>query len=289
LTAFYMFRLIFMTFFGEYRGHGAAAHGAHGHDDHGHSDHDAHAHDKHARDAHGGHGHDDHGHGHAHTPHESPWPMTVALVCLAVLGVLGGHFWLATPTDPLANHTKPWFENVMSLERAYGGLVAEPHMDEHAQHIEHQAHTMAVTASLSVAAAGILLAFLMYFAKKIDPARVARGLGELYHTVANKYYIDEFVNATVIRLVMTLALVQKWIDENIVDGFVNGVGWTNKQLGFFHAWFDRVFVDGAVNGVASTTQIFGSLARLVQTGRIQQYVSYAVAGGLAAAAWLILS
>ncbi len=295
LTAFYMFRLIFMTFFGEYRGNAGHGHAEHKHDTHGHaaSGHDAHGHDDHAHAAHGhddhaSHGHDDHG-GHAHTPHESPWPMTTALVCLALLGVLGGHFWLATPGDVLANHTEPWFAKVMTLERAYGGLVAEPHMDEHAQHIEHQAHTMAVTVSLGVAAAGILLAFLLYYAKKVDPARITRGLGEIYHAVANKYYVDEFVNATVIRLVMTLASVQKWIDEKIVDGFVNGVGWVNKQAGFLSAWFDRTFVDGAVNGIGQTTQIFGSLARLLQTGRIQQYVSYAVAGGLAAAAWLILS
>lgn len=215
--------------------------------------------------------------------------MTTALVCLALLGVLGGHFWLATPTDVLANHTEPWFAKVMSVERAYAGLVAEPVLDEHAQHIEHQAHTLAVTVSVSVAVAGILIAFLLYYAKKIDPARIARGLGEVYHAVANKYYIDELVNASVIRLVMTLASVQKWIDEQIVDGFVNAVGWVNKQAGFFAAWFDRTFVDGAVNGIGQTTQIFGSLARLLQSGRIQQYVSFAVAGGLAAAAWLILS
>ena len=46
------------------------------------------------------------------------------------------------------------------------------------------------------------------------------------------------------------------------------------------AWFDRVFVDGAVNGVgAALTQAFGSLVRLLQTGRIQQYAAFAVAGG----------
>jgi len=70
---------------------------------------------------------------------------------------------------------------------------------------------------------------------------------------------------------------------------VNGIGILNRSLGFFIAWFDLNVVDGAVNAIASVTQTFGSIARLFQTGRIQQYVSFAIAGGLIAAAWLILS
>ena len=65
LTSFYMFRLLFMTFFGDYRG-------AHV-DDHGH--------------AHAAHGHDEHGHG---TPHESPMVMLVPLMILAFFSTLGG-------------------------------------------------------------------------------------------------------------------------------------------------------------------------------------------------------
>src|SRR5579885_2234982 len=66
LTSFYMFRLLFMTFFGEYRG--AAA-------EQGHS---------------GGHGGHDPGHG---LPHESPLVMLVPLMILAVLSVIGGWVW----------------------------------------------------------------------------------------------------------------------------------------------------------------------------------------------------
>jgi NADH-quinone oxidoreductase subunit L len=261
LTAFYMFRLIFMTFSGEYRG--GEAHG-HGHDDHGHGDH----------------------HGHAHVPHESPWPITVALSCLALLGVLGGHFWLATPTDPLAQHGEPWFLRLVSLERLYGGLVTEPKIPVE---LEEQSHVLALSVSLGVALAGIFIAWRLYVKHKPDPARIARALGEVYHAVASKYWIDELVNATVIRGTIGLALLQKWIDENVVDGIVNGVGIVTRTLGFGSAWFDLRVVDGAVNGVGATTQAFGSVARLFQTGRIQQYVSFAVAGGVLLAAWLILS
>jgi NADH-quinone oxidoreductase subunit L len=290
LTAFYMFRLIFMTFSGKYRGgeedhgHGAHAHEAHGHEAHADHGHDAHGHHGSGHDEHGEHGHG--AHGHAHVPHESPWPMTVALCGLALLGVLGGHFWLATPADPLAQHTEPWFLRIVSLERLYGGLVAEPRVPAE---IEEQSHVLALSVSLGVALAGIFIAWRLYVKKKPDPARIARALGEVYHAVASKYWIDELVNATVIRLTIGLALLQKWIDENIVDGLVNGVGILTRTLGFGSAWFDLHVVDGAVNGVGATTQAFGSVARLFQTGRVQQYVSFAVAGGVLLAAWLILS
>ena len=68
ITSFYMFRLWFMTFFGDYRG--TAAPDAHGHD---------------------AHGHDDHSHGDGHgEPHESPWVMLGPLVVLAFLSLVGG-------------------------------------------------------------------------------------------------------------------------------------------------------------------------------------------------------
>jgi NADH-quinone oxidoreductase subunit L len=74
LTAFYMWRMMCLTFFGTYRGplesHAAAA------DDHGH-----------------GHGHD-HGHGHAGI-HESPWTMLLPLVLLAIGSTLVG--WIDIP------------------------------------------------------------------------------------------------------------------------------------------------------------------------------------------------
>jgi NADH-quinone oxidoreductase subunit L len=62
ITSFYMFRLWFMTFFGDYRGREAAEHRpATGH-------------------SHGGHG----------DPHESPMIMLVPLMILAILSVIGG-------------------------------------------------------------------------------------------------------------------------------------------------------------------------------------------------------
>jgi len=63
ITSFYMFRLLFMTFAGDYRGGQDGGHDS------------------------GDHGHDSHGHG---APHESPWVMLIPLIVLALLSVVGG-------------------------------------------------------------------------------------------------------------------------------------------------------------------------------------------------------
>ena len=68
-----------------------------------------------------------------------------------------------------------------------------------------------------------------------------------------------------------------------VDEVVPDAPWVTDA-----AWIDKHIVDGTVNLVGLITQSFGSAIRLLQTGRIQQYVSFAVAGGLLAAAFLIL-
>ena len=314
VTAFYMCRLVFMTFFGEYRGNksehmysaqlaaegfeGPEPHAEH-HDDHG-GGHDGH-------DAHGG-GHDAHG---GNLPHESPWMMTAALCILSFFAIFVGHFWFTT-TDIFASHTHPWFVTMAdhhvdeATGHAYGGLygteiglwretlepmnVAAAARDAHggAEESEHHAHVQALTTSLIVAGLGIFFAWFLYSFRRSIPAKIVAALGPVYTTVRRKYYMDEFYDATFIKFAVWLAKVFRWIDENIIDGTVLAVGYVNKMGGFFAAWFDRVFIDGAVNGVGLVSQGFGAAVRLVQTGRIQQYATFAVAGGLLAAAWLIL-
>ncbi|MAF64903.1 MAG: hypothetical protein CMJ84_04495 [Planctomycetes bacterium] len=282
LTAFYMFRMMFMTFGGTYRGEVAEGHGhgQEGHDDH--HDHElVHSEDGGIAPGHPG-----------PLPVESPWPMTVSLLCLATLGFLGGKFWLAD-LDVLAHHA-PWFVRLVSPETLYPGVdlmngYGHTVTHEMIEHAEHVAHNMAMLVSLLVAGLGIFGAWWLFGARKASPERIAAALGEIYHTVARKYYVDELVNGTVLRLTHLLASLQRWFDENVIDGIVLGVGRTNRALGFLQAWFDRTIVDGLVNGAGAITQLFGSLVRLFQTGRIQQYVTFAVGGGLIAAAWLILA
>ena len=246
LTTFYMFRLIFMTFFGEYRG---------GHDDHGHG----HGHDDHAaHDA-----HDDHGHG--HVPHESPTNMAIPLIVLGLLGVFGGHMWLTG--DPLSNNGT-WFTNLVRWEDMYvlpnGSSLQLLNMNmlEVSEHNHHVGHLWAVGVSLTVLALGLFGAWWMYI-RKADPSKqgsddlpglfpipdgITGKLGLVYETVRDKYYIDEFVNGSVIRGTMVAARAQSWFDANVVDGLVVGTGKTARALGFVCGWIDKHIVDGAELG-----------------------------------------
>jgi NADH-quinone oxidoreductase subunit L len=91
ITSFYMFRLLFMTFFGDYRGVQV--------DEHGH--------------AHATQGHGDHGHG---DPHESPWVMLGPLVILAVLSTVGG---LVALKDTFGHFLAPVFASGETVEAAF--------------------------------------------------------------------------------------------------------------------------------------------------------------------------
>jgi NADH-quinone oxidoreductase subunit L len=244
LTAFYMFRLIFLTFFGEARDHHIYEHA-----------------------------------------HESPKTMTISLLVLATFGLLGGHFWLG---GDFLSSGGTWFTNMVGAESMYPGITLTNYHEVGA-HLEHTSHLAAMAVSTVVMLTGIGVAFWIYFLRKTDPARITGALGEIYTTVKNKYYIDEVVNASLIKGTMKLASAQSWFDAHIVDGIVLTVGKVNKAAGFVSAWFDRTFIDGMVNLVGTLAHAFGYAIRLLQTGRIQQYVSFAVAGGILAAAVFILS
>jgi NADH-quinone oxidoreductase subunit L len=103
---------------------------------------------------------------------------------------------------------------------------------------------VAVPATL-VALTAILLAFGVYRLKWFDPAKVATALGPVYTTVYNKYYIDEFY---------------RWALDHIYYAVSGAI-----------AWFDRHVVDGLMNGFAWFMQLAGGALRRLQTGRVQAY------------------
>ncbi|MBI2214288.1 MAG: NADH-quinone oxidoreductase subunit L [Acidobacteria bacterium] len=260
-TAFYMFRLYFMTFVGEYRGAAEAGHGAHaGHDAHGHDDHSQ------------GHA-DDHGH-YGGAPHESPWSMTGVLWILAVGSILAG--LVGFPLALIGKHQPTYFQSWLEpILLPIGG---------HAFHFHEAELTMEViliAASVAVAVIGIVIAYFFY---KADPSwskpkQLAAGAPKLYDVLLNKYYVDEIYGATVIRGTIVLSLILKWIDTNIVDGAVNGVRHVTVLI-FGHGsnLVDKYVVDGAVNGVASGAKGSSTLLRRMQTGVVQNYALVMGAG-----------
>ena len=192
MTSFYMFRLIFLTFTGEYRGAKPEAHGAHGHDDHG-------------------------------TPHESPWLMLAPLVLLGVLSVIGG--WVGIGNrfehflDPVIQKVSTEQATAQNVE-----AVTSPVSEGEGAAGESKAlENTLMAASVLIAFAGLALAWFLYVKRPELPAQIAASLGGVYRLVLNKYWIDELYSAVLIGPLIAFSRVVLWqtIDQKVVDGTVN--------------------------------------------------------------------
>ncbi len=116
-------------------------------------------------------------------------------------------------------------------------------------------HIDMVVASLSVVAAivGIVVAYTMYFKDSNKPATVAARLKGLYTASLNKFYLDE---------------VWMFITKKVIFNCVS------RPI----AWFDRHVIDGTMDNIANVTQKASHRVRGLQSGQMQRYVAFLVAG-----------
>ncbi|MBI5343702.1 MAG: NADH-quinone oxidoreductase subunit L [Deltaproteobacteria bacterium] len=159
------------------------------------------------------------------------------------------------------------------------GHAAAAHGADHDAHLAHRAHSIAMYSSVAVAGAGIFLAFVVYWFGWINPDKVASSCRPVHTFLLNKWYFDELYEATAINGTKALSRALGWFDLHVVDGLVNLVA----QMGVWVSWlvgkFDNAVVDGAVNGVATVTIESGSFFRRIQTGKLYHYV-FVLAGGV---------
>jgi NADH-quinone oxidoreductase subunit L len=251
LTAFYMFRQVYMTFYGEFRG-------GHGHDDHGH-----------------GHGHG----GGEHHPHESPLLMTVPLAILATLALLIGLVGIPHSLGGSLEFEQ-WLAPVFEQGHAAAAHHAAAAAAAHGEHGSSAMEYLLMAASVGVALFGIFVATSMYLWKTMSPDWfVNLAGGKVYEWVYNKYYVDEFYQATVINGTVRLALLLAWFDRTIVDGIVNGAAAVVRVGSFLNGLFDTYLIDGIVNRIADATLFAGQRFRQVQTGSINAYL-YVIVGAV---------
>ncbi|ADI01044.1 NADH-quinone oxidoreductase subunit L [Syntrophothermus lipocalidus] len=118
----------------------------------------------------------------------------------------------------------------------------------------HEASMAIMLVSSGVALAGIALAWAVYQKGWIDPDQVKERLPGVYRLLANKYYIDE---------------IYLWLTRCLVDG-------TGKLL----FWIDIYVVNGLVNGVAALTGKGGRVLSYTETGQVQTYAGYMLAGAV---------
>jgi NADH-quinone oxidoreductase subunit L len=219
VTAFYSFRLVFMTFHGKERFAHEQAHAAHGHEDHGHDDH----------------AHDDHGHGHhSGPPHETPWVVTLPLVLLAIPSVIIG--WVTI--GPLL--FGDYFDGAIFVSEAHD-VLGEIEFHGPLAFLLHAFKGPAIY----LAGLGVLCAWFLYLKRPELAAQLRERAGGLYTLLENKYYFDWF-NENVIARGSRLLGTALWkggdvalIDGAAVNGSARVVGWVAQvarglQSGFLY-------------------------------------------------------
>ena len=196
ITAFYIFRAVFLTFFGERRYTDEAAHHV----------------------------------------HESPAIMTIPLVLLAVGSVVAGlvgmpavfgvtnqfHHFLEPALGPISHDL---VSGAMEHATAAG--------DRGESHGSHTLELILMVMSVLVGLVGIFTAYGLYVKTPLVPARIAERFAGLYRLVYNKYFVDEVYEATIVKPGFQLSetLLYKVIDVWIIDGIVNTVGVIARLFG----------------------------------------------------------
>ena len=231
LTAFYMFRMYFMTFEGQFRGNDESilaslkpAFGPGAMDTRElESDQDADAHH------------------HSETPHESPLSMTLPLIILAVPSLAIG--WIG----------KPWENFFEEFIYAPGETLEE--VKAVMAEFEWSEFLIMAGNSVGIALIGITVASLMYASKKIDPSAIAQKFPTLYRFSLNKWYFDELYDSLFVKGSRRLARQVLEVDYRVVDGAVNLTGLvaiiSGEGLKYFEngrAQFYALIVFGAVLG-----------------------------------------
>jgi len=238
MTAFYMFRLWYLTFAGEPR--------------------------------------DQHVYEHAHeSPKVMYVPLVILAVMAIGVGWSTAEFGLTTEdygVRALLEQARP-----LGTLTSAGGLLL-PALALPSEHASHAFHVEAALVAFATAIAGILLATIVYLWRLLDPREVAKQFRPLYRLLLNKWYFDELYDALVVRPVMFLSRRVADIDKKVIDWFVDGLARWTRMIAVADDIIDRYLVDGLVNWVARWTHSAGITLRSVQTGSLRQYVMFIVLG-----------
>jgi NADH-quinone oxidoreductase subunit L len=125
-------------------------------------------------------------------------------------------------------------------------------------------------------------------AGKDYPEPIAVTAPPLYTLLYNKWFVDEAYDYAFtgrrkigkIRLgAMGAGEASSWFDAKIIDGTVNGAGWSTRAVATLSTWWDKWIIDGlCVNGPAILARMISYPARLFEWGLVQWYALVMVAG-----------
>ena len=134
--------------------------------------------------------------------------------------------------------------------------------------------------SLLIVAAGMVISWLICVqlytrknAKLVGLTARNKLLGAGYLFLWNKYYLDHLYEKIIVRgIAGPIARGAYWVNQNILDGIVNGAGViTRKSAGWVYRNVDQRVIDTTVNGSGAAARGAGSALRPVQSGKVNQY------------------
>jgi NADH-quinone oxidoreductase subunit L len=256
MTAAYMTRCIYLTFFGEYRG-------GHAHADAVEAEHvpETIVDSQESVDAHGHEG-----------PHESNWLLTMPLWVLSGFAIFAGLI-----NFPHFSKFEKWFQPrvffVEAPEVAFNPILA------------------AISVAIALIGVGIAWAFYtgrLAALRDLSARNAAARFGKTI--LVNKYYLDWLYTDVIVGSIKgPIARGVYWFNQKVIDNVLNYTGRGARVLGrFTYDYIDQKGVDGLVNGLATVTGESGGAVRKIQTGRLQFYaLMLVVAVGLfAVALWI---
>jgi len=260
LTAFYMFRMMFLTFFGEPR-------------------------DKELYD-------------HCHKETFS-FNRNLPLIILTVftLGIWFSGSLTGQGIVKVASHKLEWFSTLIEKPKVEefkhyqklpwfeGGIIdrtdfepshhdANHGMNEEEAHHVHHIHHVGAIVSIIIAFLGIFFAYLMYIKKAFNPEKWVRTFPRWTKALHNLYYFNDFyVKVMIEKVLFTMNNVSGFIDVQIIDRFFVDSWFAITRFWFKIARFvDDVFVDTiAVDGTGACVRLFNVVLRTLQSGKIQFY------------------
>jgi NADH-quinone oxidoreductase subunit L len=230
MTAAYMTRVIYLTFYGEFRG-----------------------------DTHHG------------EPHESGPRIVAPLYILSGLAIVAG-FANIPDTGVLS-----WVPEGLALRFEHYYEPIGPYFPGGAlPSFTHPEFDIGIAVvSTLVALGSIFLAYSWYWRNQgphglTERSRAAKAG---YTVLVNKYYFDHLYTGVVAGSVKgPIARAIYWVNQNVIDGVVNGAGRLATVVGrFVYTHVDQQVVDGTVLGSATAARRGGQAARQLTTGKVQQY------------------
>jgi NADH-quinone oxidoreductase subunit L len=244
ITAFYMFRMWFMTFTGEPR--------------------DAHVHE------------------HAHeSPWLMTIPLILLGIC-SICVAWGWPVWDAEASAMEHHvHHSQHHAVVRDLGAMIDDTLLPSLSGQTVRGAAQANHGLAGLLALGVAALGFVFAYIVYYQKKLDPADAAAQFPGVYRFLQHKWYFDEAYSVLLVRPAMVVAGWCRWFDATIIDGFINNTAKGTVQVAKWDGQFDSGVIDGLANLFAKVAYGVGGWLRTWQTGFLRSYVLFLVLAAIA--------